>query len=77
MSAKNCSKKKLWNDESMSGAIKNVEIGTSLRAASRMYNVPVESLRRRVIGNVDVTCRPGPPSVLIKQRRRCYSYLCY
>ena len=67
MSAKIVQKRKLWNDESMLGAIKSVEIGTSLRAASRMYNVPVESLRRRVIGNVDVTCRPGPPSVLSKE----------
>ena len=41
--------------------------GSSLHAASRLYNVPIESLRRRVIGQVDVECRPGPQTVLSKE----------
>ena len=51
----------------MVGAIKSVEDGMSLRAASRMYNVPLETLRRRVNGSVDIDCRPGPSSVLSKE----------
>ena len=51
----------------MVGAIKSVEDGMSLRAASRMYNIPLETLRRRVNGSVDIDCRPGPSSVLSKE----------
>lgn len=67
MSAKPPQKRKLWSDESMVGAIKSAEEGMSLRAASRMYNVPLETLRRRVNGSVDIGCKPGPPSVLSKE----------
>ena len=38
-----------------------------LRETSRLYNVPVETLRRRVIGIVDIGCRPGPPTVLTEE----------
>jgi len=37
-----------------------------LREASRLYNIPVESLQRRVTGIVDMDCRPGPPTVSTK-----------
>ena len=38
----------------------------SLREAHRRYNVPIETLRRRVGGQVDIDCRPGPQTVLSK-----------
>ena len=38
--------------------------GMLLREASRMYNVPLETLRRRVNGSVAIDCRPGPKTVL-------------
>ena len=38
--------------------------GMAYREASRHYNVPVESLRRRVISTVAVTAKPGPHTVL-------------
>ena len=57
-------KRKLWAEESMVNAVKSVQEGKGLREASRLYNVPVETLRRRVTGAVDVVCRPGPPTVL-------------
>lgn len=57
-------KRKLWADESMINAVKSVQEGKGLREASRLYNVPVETLRRRVTGAVDIVCRPGPPTVL-------------
>ena len=40
-------------------AIKMIEDGLG-----RQCNVPVETLRRRVVGAVGVDCKPGPPTVL-------------
>ena len=48
----------------MSAAVMSVGEGKGLREASRLYNVPVETLRRRVTGKVEVDCRSGPPTVL-------------
>ena len=36
--------------------------------------MPIESLRRRVIGQVDVECRPGPQTVLSKEEDRLAEY---
>ena len=33
--------------------------GMPYREAARKYNVPVETLRRRVIGTVKIDARPG------------------
>ena len=38
-----------------------------LREAARLYNVPVETLRQRVQGIVELECRPGPPTVLSEE----------
>jgi hypothetical protein len=57
-------KRKLWSQESMEAAVRSVHDGKGLREASRLYNVPVETLRRRVTGKVEMDCRPGPPTVL-------------
>ena len=59
--------RKLWSDESMKAAVQSVEEGHGLREASRLFNVPVETLRRRVTGKVDIDCRPGPRTVLTKE----------
>ena len=55
---------KLWSDKSMAAAMQSVQEGKGLREAARLNNVPVESLRRRVLGTVSVDCRPGPPTIL-------------
>ena len=34
---------------------------------SRLYNVPLETLRRRVNGTVATDCRPGPNTVLTEE----------
>ena len=47
--------------------VKNVEDGLGLREAARQYNVPVETLRRRVTGAVSTDCRPGPTTVLTSE----------
>ena len=48
-------------------AVKKVAGGLGLRQAARQYNVPVETLRRRVTGAVSTDCRPGPPTVLTSE----------
>lgn len=60
-------KRKLWSNESMKAAVESVESGTGIREASRLYNVPIETLRRRVTGQVEIGCRPGPTTVLTKE----------
>lgn len=42
--------------------------GKSLREAARTYNVPLETLRRRVNGTVALECRSGPPTVFSQVR---------
>ena len=39
--------------------------------AAEMYNIPVETLRRRIIGSVSVDCKPGPSTVLTKEEEEC------
>ena len=61
-------KRKQWAAESMEeacNALKNERM--SLREASRKYNVPVETLRRRTTGLVSLDCRPGPHTVLTSE----------
>ena len=48
----------------MEAAYEAVINGKGLREASRMHNVPVETLRRRVSGSVAVGCKPGPATIL-------------
>ena len=48
----------------------------TIREASKLYNVPFETLRRRVNGSVILRCRPGPATVLTEQEEeRLASYL--
>ena len=69
-------KRKLWSFEAMSEAVECVASGKGLREASRLYNVPVETLRRRVNGTVQLECRPGPSTVLsAEEEGRVVEYL--
>ena len=56
--------RKQWSNESMLAAVEYVKQGNPLREASRLYNVPLETLRRRTTGSVEIDCRPGPSTVL-------------
>ncbi len=69
------SKRKLWSMESMKETLDFVEGGGGLREAARTYNVPVETLRRRVTGAVSIDCRPGPGTVLTKEEDAVVKYL--
>ena len=61
---KTATKRKLWTTESMEAAYEAVINSKGLREASRMHNVPVETLRRRVTGSVAMGCKPGPATIL-------------
>uniref|UniRef100_A0A1X7TY21 HTH psq-type domain-containing protein n=1 Tax=Amphimedon queenslandica TaxID=400682 RepID=A0A1X7TY21_AMPQE len=50
-------KRKLWSQTAMEEAVKTViDEGSGLRQVARAYNMPVETLRRRVNGTVEVDC---------------------
>ena len=48
-----------------------------LREAARLYNVPYESLRRRVNGTVGSDCRAGPPTVLNEEEEDALVHYCF
>ncbi len=49
-------------------------VGTTIREASLLYNVPFETLRRRVTENVELGFRPGPPTVLTERKRKSWLF---
>ena len=51
---------------SMVAALQDVQGGMGVREAARLYNLPYETLRRRVVEKVGLDCRPGPPTVLME-----------
>ena len=60
--------RKLWSEESMIAATKSVLQGDlGVRESARLYNVPYETLRRRVTGSVEPGCKPGPGTVLTEE----------
>ena len=60
----------------MEAAVKQVLFeGMPMREASRLYNVPLETLRRRVNGKVSLNCKPGPKTVLIEEETKLAEYL--
>ena len=69
--------RKLWSLDSMAAALKDVENGTKgLREAARAYNVPVETLSRRVTGQVSLDCRSGPNTTLTKAEEEALTEYC-
>ena len=59
---------KLWSPESMAAAVDSMlNHDTKLREAACAYNVPLETLRRRVNGSVTLDCRPGPSTILTNE----------
>ena len=61
--SKKKAKRKQWLPENMEEACKSVKSESmSLREAARAYNIPVETLRRRVVGIVSLDCRSSNSS---------------
>ena len=50
--------------------------GVGVREASRLYNIPFETLRRRVNHVVLLECRPGPPTVLTEDEEHQLATYC-
>lgn len=57
--------------------VASIKDGTNeLREAARLYNLPVETLRRRVNDVVPLDCWPSSSTVLLKEEEdRLYEYL--
>jgi len=55
----------------MKEAVAYIQNGHGLREAARLYNVPVETLRRRTSGKVSMECKPGPLNILTKDEEKC------
>ena len=53
--------------------MKNMSEGKGLQEAARLYNVPVETLRR-VTDKVDIHCHLGPSTVLMKEEETTVCY---
>ena len=69
--------RKQWSDDSMVAAVDGVlKESRSLRESARLYNVPIETLRRRVNGSVSMNCKPGSATVLTDEEEdRLSDYL--
>ena len=58
----------------MKCAVIAVQEGNGLRSEARMFNVPLKTLRRRVVGSVFIDCKPGPKTVLTKEEDLIFRY---
>lgn len=69
-------KRKLWSDQAMAEAVEYIASGKGLRETSRLYNVPVETLRQLVNGTVSLECIPGPATVFTaEEEEKLAAYL--
>ena len=50
------SQRKVWTEKSMAATVVIVKDGKGLRWTSRLYNVPLETMRRQVTGAVELGC---------------------
>ena len=57
-------KRKLWSNESVVGALEEVERGMPVKCAARLFGIPRSTLRDRVSGNVKHHTKPGPTPYL-------------
>ena len=66
-------RRKLWTEESIKAAVSSVlNDNKGLREAARLYNIPVETLRRR---SVKPGSKPGPGTILTEEEDKLAAYL--
>ena len=58
----------------MKSAVIAVQEGNGLRSVARMFDVPLETLQRRVVGSVSIDCKPGPKTELTKEEDLIFRY---
>ena len=64
-------KKKMWTEEAMDNATKDVLEGTlSVRRAAAQYDIPSSTLHDRISGKVSVGAVSGPPRYLDEEEER-------
>lgn len=62
-------RRKLWSQEATKEAVLSVTEGEKgLREVSQLYNVPMEMLRRHVTVAVEIDYKPGPSTILAKEK---------
>ena len=55
-------KQKLWTKEIMAAAVKSINDGMGIREASRVYNIPFETLWQQTTNTVQLECHSEPPT---------------
>ena len=63
-----------WTQERMKSTVIAVQEDNGLRSEARMFDVPLETLRRRVVGSVSIDCKPGPKTVLTTEEDLIFWY---
>lgn len=65
-----------WENVSMESAVKEVEMGKSIRQAAEMYGVPRSTLYDRITGKSDFGAKPGPdPYLKFEEEKELASFL--
>ena len=68
-------RRRQWTQESMVAGVRAVAEGMGLREASRLYNLPIETLKRRTTGQIPLEAKPGPTTVLTEEEEsKLYEY---
>ena len=67
---------KVWDEVSMENAVKEVELGESVRRAAEMYGIPRSTLHNRVTGKTSFYTKPGPdPYLNLEEEKELASFL--
>lgn len=68
--------RKQWSKESRAAALQDMGDRMGVWEAAKLYNLPFETLWRRVVEKVDLECRSGPPTVLTEHKENELASYC-